>query len=69
MASELEDREMQISFVRLRELEDDAKKLYKEVKRYGDTVQAMHRLEHRMASELCNSQVARQEQAIKKVNN
>ncbi len=67
LSSHLDDRELQMSFSHLQELEDHSKKLYKEVKRYEDCVQGMHRLEHKMASELCNSQVCKEEEALRKV--
>ncbi len=67
LATHLEDRELQMCFCHLQELEDHAKKLYKEVKRYEDCAQQLHRLEHSMASELCNSPVSKEEAAVKKV--
>ena len=71
LSSHLEDRELQMSFQHLQELEDHSKKLYKEVKRYEECVQSMHKLEHKMSSELCNSPACRDDDssaaALKKV--
>ena len=44
----------------LQELEDHCKKLYKEVRRYEECVLAMHKLEHKMSSELFNSSVCQE---------
>ena len=52
LVTHVEDRELELAFVNLAELEDNAKKLYKEVQRYEDTVAQMHKLEHKMSSEL-----------------
>ena len=56
LVDHLEDRKMEMSFTQLQELEDNAKKLYKEVKRYEECVMQMHKLEQKMSSELCNQE-------------
>ncbi len=51
-ADHVDDRELEIAFNKLQELEDHNKKLYKEVKRYEDVLTSMHRLEAKMAADL-----------------
>ncbi len=66
LCTHLEDRDLAVAFARLQELEDHAKRIYKEVKRYEECLQAMRRIEHKMASELCNSQVCKEEEPLRK---
>jgi len=67
LASHLEDREMELSFMNLQEYEDHAKKLYKEVKRYEECVVQMHKLEQKMSSEMSNSPLCHDDEELKKI--
>lgn len=60
LASSSEDRELEMAFRNLKDLEDHCKKLYKEVRRHEECAAGMHRLERQMASDLSNSPLCRE---------
>ncbi len=60
LASHSEDRELELAFQNLRDLEDHCKKLYKEVRRHEECANSLHRLERKMASDLTNSPLCRE---------
>ena len=65
LSTHVEDRELELAYVNLAELEDNTKKLYKEVQRYEDTVANMHKLEHKMSSELTNSHLCHEDEPFR----
>lgn len=67
LASHTEDRQLEINFNQLQEMEDHSKKLYKEVKRYEDCVFSLHKLEQKMASELSNSPLCQEDDYLRKM--
>ena len=50
LASHAEERDLELAFKNLRDLEDHCKKLYKEVRRHEECVNGLHRLEKKMSS-------------------
>jgi len=66
-ASYADDRQLELTFVKLQELEENSKKLYKEVKRSEDCLSEMHKAEERLASDLCNSLVCQEDPELKEV--
>ena len=60
LASYAEDRDLELAFKNLRDLEDHCKKLYKEVRRHEECANGLHRLERKMSSDLCNSPLCRE---------
>jgi len=55
LVSHDEDRELEMTFVRLQEMEENSKKLYKEVRRYEDCLTNLQKTEDKLASDLVNS--------------
>ena len=50
LASHAEERDLELAFKNLRDLEDHCKKLYKEVRRHEECANGLHRLEKKMSS-------------------
>jgi len=50
-----EDRDLEMTFVRLQDMEENTKKLYKEVRRYEDCLANLQKTEEKLASDLVNS--------------
>ena len=50
-----DDRAMEITYVKLQEMEENSKKIQKEVKKYEDCLTALQRAEDKLASDLTNS--------------
>jgi len=64
-ASYDDDRTLELNFVRLQELEENCKKLYREVRRSDDCLADLHKAEDKLASDLCNSQICQEDQELK----
>ena len=62
-----EDRQLELGYQNLRQLEDVSKKVYKEVRRYGDSVALLHRLEQTLASDLSNSPVCHSDETLRQI--
>ena len=62
-----EDRQLELGYQNLRQLEDVSKKVYKEVRRYGDSVALLHRLEQTLASDLSNSPVCHSDESLRQI--
>jgi len=60
-----DDRLLELSYVKLQELEENTKKVYKEVKRSEDCLLELHRAEEKLASDLCNSEVCQGDPELK----
>jgi len=60
LATHAEDRELELAFKNLKDLEDHCKKLYKEVRRHEECANGLHRLERKMSSDLTNSPSCRE---------
>jgi hypothetical protein len=60
LATHAEDRELEMAYKNLRDLEDHCKKLYKEVRRHEECANGLHRLERKMSSDLSNSPLCRE---------
>lgn len=67
LSTHMEDRELEMSFNNLQNLEDNCKKLYKEVKRYEECITNLHKLEQNMSSELSNSPLIHEHENLRKV--
>ena len=50
-----DDRALEITYVKLQEMEENSKKIHKEVKRYEECLSALQRADDRLASDLRNS--------------
>ena len=55
LVSTEDDRAMEITYVKLQEMEENSKKIQKEVKKYEDCLSALQRAEDKLASDLTNS--------------
>ena len=55
LVSPEDDRAMEITYVKLQEMEENSKKIHKEVKKYEDCLSALQRAEDKLASDLTNS--------------
>ena len=60
LATYAEDRDLELAFKNLRDLEDHCKKLYKEVRRHEECANGLHRLEKKMSSDITNSPLCRE---------
>ena len=60
LASHAEDRDLELAFKNLCDLEDHCKKLYKEVRRHEECANSLHRLEKKMSSDITNSPLCRE---------
>ena len=67
LSTHMEDRELEMCFNNLQNLEDNCKKLYKEVKRYEECINNLHKLEQNMSSELSNSPLIHEHENLRKV--
>ena len=67
LSTHMEDRELEMCFNNLQNLEDNCKKLYKEVKRYEECITNLHKLEQNMSSELSNSPLIQEHENLRKV--
>ena len=67
LSSHMEDRELEMCFNNLQNLEDNCKKLYKEVKRYEECITNLHKLEQNMTSELSNSPIINEHPSLRNV--
>ena len=55
LVSAEDDRAMEITYVKLQEMEENSKKIHKEVKKYEECLSALQRADDRLASDLRNS--------------
>ena len=55
LVSTEDDRALEITYVKLQEMEENSKKIHKEVKKYEDCLSALQRAEDKLASDLTNS--------------
>ena len=55
LVSPEDDRAMEITYVKLQEMEENSKKIQKEVKKYEDCLSSLQRAEDKLASDLTNS--------------
>jgi len=62
-----DDRELELAYVKLQDLEENTKKLYKEVKKYGECLSALQKQEEKVASDLSNSTVCQENEELKKL--
>jgi len=67
LASHEDDRDLEMSYVRLQELEESTKKLYKEVKKYEDCLSSLQKLETKMASDLTNCTLVHEKEELRKL--
>ena len=67
LSTHMEDRELEMCFNNLQNLEDNCKKLYKEVKRHEECITNLHKLEQNMSSELTNSPLIHEHSDLRKV--
>ena len=67
LSTHMDDRELEMCFNNLQNLEDNCKKLYKEVKRYEECITNLHKLEQNMSSELSNSPLIHEHTNLRKV--
>lgn len=65
LASHEDDRLMEMTFVKLQELEENSRKLHKEVKRSEDCLQELHRIEEKLVSDLSSSAVCQESNELK----
>jgi len=65
LASYEDDRELEMTYVRLQEQEENTKKLYKEVKRSEDCLSCLHKAEEKLASDLVNSDICQGDPELK----
>ncbi|XP_023337520.1 bridging integrator 3 [Eurytemora carolleeae] len=65
LASYEDDRILELNFVKLQELDENCRKLYKEVRRSEDLLSGLHRAEEKLASDLCNSQLCQDDAELK----
>ena len=66
LSTHMEDRELEMCFNNLQNLEDNCKKLYKEVKRYEECITNLHKLEQNISSELSNSPIIHEHPNLRK---
>ena len=67
LSTHMEDRELEMCFNNLQNLEENCKKLYKEVKRYEECITNLHKMEQSMTSELTNSPLIHEDENLRKV--
>ena len=67
LSTHMEDRELEMCFNNLQNLEENCKKLYKEVKRYEECITNLHKMEQSMTSELTNSPLIHEDANLRKV--
>lgn len=67
LASHEDDRDLEMSYNRLQDLEESSKKLYKEVKKYEDCLSNLQKLEHKIASDLINCSVCHEKEELRKL--
>lgn len=67
LSTHMEDRELEMCFNNLQNLEENCKKLYKEVKRYEECITNLDKLEQNMSSELSNSPLVHEHANLRKV--
>ena len=60
LATHAEERDLELAFKNLRDLEDHCKKLYKEERRHEECANGLQRLERKMSSDLSNSPLCRE---------
>jgi len=62
-----EERELELNYVRLQDLEESSKKLYKEVKKYEECLTSLQRQEEKVASDLSNSTVCQENPELRRL--
>jgi len=67
LVSHEDDRELELSYVKLQDLEESTKKLYKEVKKYEECLTALQKQEEKVASDLSNSTVCQENEELRKL--
>eukprot|EP00092_Neocalanus_flemingeri_P004645 GFUD01005008.1.p1 GENE.GFUD01005008.1~~GFUD01005008.1.p1 ORF type:complete len:266 (-),score=90.11 GFUD01005008.1:134-931(-) len=67
LVSHEDDRELEIAYVKLQDLEENTKKLYKEVKKYEECLTALQKQEEKVASDLSNSTVCQENEELRKL--
>jgi len=67
LTSHEEERQLELSYVQLQELEESSKKLYKEVKKYEECLTALQRQEEKVASDLSNSTVCQENPELRRL--
>ena len=67
LASHEEERKLELSYVQLQDLEDNSKKLYKEVKKYEECLTGLQRQEEKVASDLSNSTVCQENPKLRRL--
>ena len=67
LASHEEERKLELSYVQLQDLEDNSKKLYKEVKKYEECLTGLQRQEEKVASDLSNSTVCQENPELRRL--
>jgi len=67
LASHEEERKLELSYVHLQDLEENSKKLYKEVKKYEECLTGLQRQEEKVASDLSNSTVCQENPELRRL--
>jgi len=67
LVSHEDDRELELSYVKLQDLEENTKKLYKEVKKYEECLTSLQKQEEKVASDLSNSTVCQENDDLRKL--
>ena len=67
LSNHMEDRELEMCYNNLQNLEENCKKLYKEVKRYEECISNLLKLEQNMSSELSNSPLVQDHVNLRRV--
>lgn len=62
-----EERSLELAYVRLQDLEESSKKLYKEVKKYEECLTNLQRQEEKVASDLSNSTVCQENPELRRL--
>ena len=68
MVSMEDDRSLEITYVILQEMEDNSKKIQKEVKKYEECLSSLQRADDKMASDLNNSQLCQDNEDLRRIS-
>eukprot|EP00088_Acartia_fossae_P052742 TRINITY_DN5974_c0_g2_i1.p1 TRINITY_DN5974_c0_g2~~TRINITY_DN5974_c0_g2_i1.p1 ORF type:complete len:264 (+),score=51.56 TRINITY_DN5974_c0_g2_i1:36-794(+) len=69
LASYEDERTLELTYNKLQELEENTRKVYKEVKTTEECLLELHKAEDKLASDLCNSQILQEDDELKSVCN
>jgi len=68
MVSVDDDRNLEITYVNLQEMEENSKKIQKEVKKYEDCLTSLQRADDKLASDLSNCQLCQENDELRSIS-